>query len=140
MRLSATYGPGLKKQVVYDFVQKLLADPTKLAVLGDGSEIRDLSYIDDQVEGLLVLAEKAEYEGEVYNLGSGQGISITDLAAKIIKAMGLEASIVLEKAKLEKHHGHTWILDIKKAASLGHKPKTDFDTGLRKTIEWVTQQ
>lgn len=140
VRLSPTYGPGLKKQVVYDFIQKLMKNSKKLIVLGDGSETRDLSYIDDQVNGLLLLAEQARYEGEVYNLGSGQGITIASLASKIVELMELKSDIIFERKKHEKHHGQTWVLDIKKAKGLGHRPKIKFDDGLKKTIDWVRQQ
>ncbi len=140
VRLSATYGPGLKKQVVFDFIQKLMKDPTQLSILGDGSEIRDFCYVDDQVNGLLLLAKKAPYKGEVYNLGSGEGISVADLAKKIINFMGLKPKIIFEKTKQEKHHGHTWVLDITKARELGHQPQTSIDSGLEQTIKWVTRQ
>jgi UDP-glucose 4-epimerase len=140
VRLSATYGPSLKKQVVYDFIQKLLKDPKQLAIMGDGSEIRDFTYVDDQVAGLLLLAEKAEYVGEIYNLGSGAGISVADLAEKIAGHMELRPKISFEKSKSENHHGKSWILDIQKASGLGHLPKTQLDDGLRQTIEWVKSQ
>ncbi len=140
VRLSATYGPGLKKQVVYDFIQKLLKDPQNLSVMGDGSEIRDLTYVDDQVDGLLLLAERANYTGEVYNLGSGVGISVAELGKKIGQLMELNPQIILEKGRHEKHYAQNWVLDIKQVRQLGHLPKTPIDEGLRKTIAWAKSQ
>ena len=137
IRLFSTYGPALSKQVVYDLVQKLIRNPKVLLVKGDGSEIRDLTYIDDQIEGLLLLARKAKYEGEVYNLGSGIGISISDLALKIVKLMGIKPKIIYQKKDKEKYYGNAWIADISKVKSLKHHPKTSLDEGLKKTIEWI---
>lgn len=139
VRLFSTYGPQLNKQVVYDFIQKLLHNPKSLTICGDGSEIRDLSYIDDQVNGLLLLAQKGKFKGEVYNLGSGVGISISNLALKIAKLMNLKPRLVYQKQNKETHHGKIWIADISKVMSLKHIPKTSFDTGLKKTIDWVKQ-
>lgn len=137
VRLSATYGPGLKKQVVYDFIRRLIQDPHVLKIIGDGTEVRDLCYVDDQVDGLILLAKKAAYRGEIYNLGSGIGISVKDLAAAIAALLGIKPKISLELEKREKHHGQNWVLNIEKAKLLGHKPKVSLDEGLIKTIDWI---
>lgn len=140
VRLSATYGPGLKKQVIYDFIQKLMTDPHQLSVLGNGSEIRDFTYVDDQVDGILFLAGKAAYEGEVYNLGSGRGVSVAELAKKVADTMGLNPKIRFEQERSEEHHARVWVLNTKKVGELGHTAKVNLDEGLRKTIEWVKSQ
>jgi|SRR5579859_2503872 len=137
IRLFSTYGPQLRKQVVYDFVRELLRDPENFVVRGDGKEVRDLSYVSDQVDGILMLARKAAYTGEVYNLGSGVGISIADLAKRIAKLMDIKPKIHYKKEDKELHHGQVWVADISKTRRLGHVPKTQLDEGLRKTITWI---
>lgn len=140
IRLAATYGPGLKKQVVYDFIKKLLTNPDELPILGDGTEVRDLAYIDDQIDGLLLISQKAKYVGEVYNLGSGKGITIAQLAQTIASTMKLQPKIKYLTNQQENHHGHNWILNIQSASSLGHQPKIDLSEGIQRTIEWIKNQ
>lgn len=137
IRLFSTYGPYLYKQVVYDFIKSLLSDPMQLTIRGDGSEIRDLSYIDDQINGIIILGQKAAYTGEVYNLGSGKGISITELALKIAKILGIKPKLLYDKKMKEKHFGDTWIADVSKVKRFNHMPKTGIDNGLKKTIDWA---
>ena len=140
IRLFSTYGPQLEKQVVYDLIQKILHNPKILIIRGDGSEVRDLSYIDDQIGGLLLLSKKAKYKGEVYNLGSGVGISVKDLALKIAKLMRAKPEIIFKKENSDKYYGHTWIADISKISKLDYMPKTKLEDGLKKTIEWVMRK
>lgn len=137
IRLFSTYGPQLTKQVVYDLIKKILDNPEILIIRGDGSEVRDLNYIDDQINGLLLLSQKAKYSGEVYNLGSGVGISIADLAEKITKLMYVSPKIVYKKQSNEKYYGDKWVADISKVKNLKHHPKTSIEDGLRKTIAWI---
>lgn len=137
VRLFSTYGPGLYKQVVYDFIKELLQNHKLLTIRGDGAEVRDLSYIDDQISGLLLLGKRASYKGEVYNLGSGTEISIKDLASTIAKLMKLTPRITYQKKTKEKHHGKIWVADITKVKRLGHNPQITIPEGLKKTIKWV---
>jgi nucleoside-diphosphate-sugar epimerase len=140
IRVFSTYGARLRKQVVYDFINRLLENPHKLELIGDGQEIRDLTYIDDQIQGILALTENGDYKGEAYNIGSGTGTKIIDLAYEISKQMNLTPEIVCTVNKTEKHHGKIWIADIRKALALGYKPQINLEEGLKKTIQWVKSQ
>ena len=86
IRLFNVFGPGMRvsnhKNFIYDMIQKLLNNPKRIEVLGDGSQIRDYLYIDDVIDGLLIIAKKG-VPGEDYNLGSGIPVKILDLLKKI---------------------------------------------------------
>ena len=66
LRLFPTYGPKLRKQVVYDLIAKVHANPEELTILGDGEQVRDFIFVSDVVEAFLLVAESAPLRGETY--------------------------------------------------------------------------
>src|SRR5262249_53755076 len=66
-RLFSTYGPGLKRQLVFDTIAKLKENPAEISLYGSGSEGRDLSYVDDQARAIASLSEKVSPAGDIFN-------------------------------------------------------------------------
>ena len=88
-------------------------------------------------------AEIPESVGEAINLGSGQGISIGDLAEKILKLMDREVEILFDatRIRLQDHGIERLVADITKANDLlSWQPKTSLDDGLKQTIEWFSKR
>ncbi|HBL22519.1 MAG TPA: hypothetical protein DDZ40_00185 [Deltaproteobacteria bacterium] len=137
-RLFNVYGPLMAKYVIHDFVRKLKADPRSLRILGDGEQIRDYLYVSDAVRALLLLSEFGR-SGQVYNVGSGNPVRITDLARLITDELGLK-DVELEYTN-EKITGdiHQWYADSARLAALGFKPEVSFAVGLHKTITSLTE-
>ena len=122
--------------VILDFLRKLRKDPSVLEVLGNGKQIRDFTYVEDTVAGLLLLAVKGE-PCTAYNISSGSSCSITDLAQRVISARGLEGTTRVE------YTGSSWVGDaqrwevsIERLKSLGYTPKYTLGEGLKATISW----
>jgi UDP-glucose 4-epimerase len=94
-RLFNTVGPrqtGYYGMVVPRFVRQALAGEP-LTVYGDGNQSRCFCNVLDAVEALIILAESAEAEGEVFNIGDTNDITITNLARKIIELTGSSSAI-----------------------------------------------
>ena len=138
LRLFSVYGPYQKKQVIFDLIDKLHKDPNKLFVYGDGSEIRDFVYVEDVVNASLLVLEKGELKGEVYNVASGEPISIRNLAETIVKIIGLQPSIVFS-GQVRPGDPLRWEADITKIKETGYKLFINIEEGLRKTISWYSQ-
>ena len=130
-----------------------------LIIYGDGSQVRDYTYIDDIVEGTLLAIKKEKTKGAVYNLAKGEGISILNLAKKIIKLTGTKSKIRFAKKEeyrtIEKGlpYGITkkingkfiderkYIADISKAQKeLGYNPKITLEEGIIKTFQWIKER
>lgn len=62
-----------------------LIEGKPILVYGDGTQLRDFNYVDDVVEAMLIAAVHPEADGEVFNLGSGEYISLKDLAAMLVE-------------------------------------------------------
>ena len=85
LRLFSTFGPDLKRQVIYDTIKKIRS-LKKFKVIGSGNEKRNFSYIDDQVKSIMKLSKKIKKpKGDVYNIASGKTFSIKQILKKLIK-------------------------------------------------------
>jgi GDP-L-fucose synthase len=104
---------------------------------GTGKVSREFIYAADAAEGILLATEF--YNGsEPVNIGTGFEITIKDLTEKIVKLTGFKGKIRWDSSKPDGQPRRC--LDTSKAKNLfGFEAKTDFDTGLKKTIEWYKQ-
>jgi GDP-L-fucose synthase len=101
---------------------------------GDGSPTREFLYVEDAARGIVLATER--FDGsEPVNLGSGMEISIKDLVTLIARLTGFQGAIVWDK---DKPNGQPRrCLDVTRAeAFFGFKANMNFETGLKKSIEW----
>jgi dTDP-glucose 4,6-dehydratase len=133
-----TYGPYQKSNmeggVVSIFIRSLLEGKT-LDVFGDGTQTRDLLYVEDCAEFIVNASFTKKAVGEVINAGYGHDIAIKDLALLICKDV--------EKIRYVKHHHPQseipkLLCDHTKARKLlDWMPKTSLEDGIEKTKEWI---
>ena len=138
-RIFNTYGPGMRAddgRVVPAFITRALAG-RDLEVHGDGSQTRSFCYIDDMVEGLLLLF-RSRLSGP-FNLGNPEEVSILELARRIIRLCGSPSGIVhVERPPQDPGRRRPDISRIRR--ELGWQPRVPLDEGLRKTIEYYRAQ
>ena len=134
------YGPRMGRFVILDFLRNLQSDPHRLEILGTGLQVRDFAYVSDVVEGLLTLAANGD-PGEAYNISSGNGCTVADLAARIVAALGLTAETEI------RFTGESWVGDaqrwevsLDKIRGLGYSAEVGLDEGLRRTIRWFEER
>ncbi len=104
---------------------------------GDGSPTREFLYVEDAAEGIVQAAE--QYNGpEPVNLGSGQEISIKDLAETIADLTDFQGEIVWDTTKPNGQPRRA--LDVSRAKKyFGWEAKTSFPEGLRRTVAWFRE-
>jgi len=120
--------------VVPKFIELALKGKT-LEIHSDGLQSRDFSYIDNVVSANLLAVKSKKGIGEVFNIACGEKWTILDIAETIGR--------IIDK-KLKYHHTQTrkgdvrhTLADISKAKKmLGYKPITNFEEGMRKTVEY----
>ncbi len=137
------YGPGdnfeLKSShvipaLISKFYQAKINNLSEAEVWGTGKATREFLYVDDCAEAIVLATERYDKSFPI-NVGTGFEISIKDLAEKIKDIMGYSGTIFWNMSKPDGQPRR--YLDTSKAfKEFGFKAKTDFDTGLRKTIEW----
>jgi len=105
-----------------------------IEVWGTGKATREFLYVEDAAEGIILATEKYD-KPEPVNLGSGMEISIKDLVELICRLMNFKGEIKWDTTKLDGQPRRC--LDTNRAErEFGFKAKTDFETGLKKTIGW----
>lgn len=137
-----TYGPRQSARAVIPAII-IQAFSQKTIKLGSLHPVRDLTFVQDTVAGFIRASEVSESIGEVINLGHCSGISIGDLAKKILHLMNVDKPVEVEVQRIrpEKSEVLNLICDNKKADRiLSWKPTVSSDTGLQMTIEWLSNR
>ncbi len=135
LRLFSVYGPRQRKQVVFDLLSRLRADPTTLQVLGDGSQARDFCYVGDVVQAMLLMPTHAPAQGEAYNVAQGQAHTIADLVHALAAVCGLTPTVQWT-GSIRPGDAERWEVDISRLAALGYVPQTALPAGLAAIRDW----
>ena len=84
LRLTNTYGPRMRikdaRQTFLGWWLRQIVEGQTLQVFGDGQQIRDFNYVDDVVMALLLAAQQEKANGQIYNLGAPEAVSLIELA------------------------------------------------------------
>jgi GDP-L-fucose synthase len=119
-------------------VEATLKGDSEIIVWGDGSATREFLYVDDAARGIVMAAEN--YDGEEpVNLGSGFEISIKDLVAKIVRLTGFQGAVTWDTSKPNGQPRRRLNTD-RARKYFGFQAEIDFEEGLKRTIDWYTQQ
>ena len=129
------YGP-------YQFPEKLiplficnLMDGKKVPVYGDGMQIREWIFTEDHCRAIDLISQKGNV-GEAYNIGTGYRVPNLDVTQKLLELTGCDDSQI-EYVKDRVGHDRRYALNSQKLRmELGWEPKTSFEEGLAKTVEW----
>lgn len=138
LRCFPTYGPRQRKQVVYDLMLRMQAGDGALQVLGDGSQVRDLCFVEDVAKAALTVATRAPMRGEAWNVGSGRGMTIRELVDAIGDALGLKAKPTFT-GNVRPGDLEAMVADCTRLAQLGWKPVVPLEEGLKATLAWLRQ-
>jgi len=139
MRVANPYGPrqnpGRSQGVVAVFARKILAGEA-IEIWGDGRQIRDYLYIADVARAFRLAMASAS--SGVFNIGSGQGMSLNDLVKALERLSGRSARVTFRAPRSVDIAAV--VLDHARAtAVLGWRPGVALDDGLRQTLAWLAQ-
>jgi dTDP-glucose 4,6-dehydratase len=137
-RIFNTYGPRMRKgdgRVVPNFINQALTGED-LTIYGDGRQTRSFCFIDDLVDGILLLLEKGD--ADPVNLGNDLEVSILDFAQVILKLTGSSSKLCREPLPVDDPKVRQ--PDISKAKSLlGWEPRISLDEGIKRTIAFFKE-
>ncbi len=143
LRYFNIFGPRQDPSSPYSGVISLFArwmlDGQRPKVLGDGLQTRDFTYVANVVKAnLLALRSERPLNGEVFNVGTGQRISLLDLVNAINAALGTDLAPEFGPLRSGDVRDSLASLDRIQAA-LGYQPTVAFAEGLRRTLDWMKQ-
>jgi nucleoside-diphosphate-sugar epimerase len=134
-RYFTVYGPrGVENHAVIAMIARAFLGQSPFEVWGDGTQIRNWTYIDDIVEGTIRAGEKIN-DGTAVNLGTMERISVIDCAKMVCEFTGHKAEIKLRKDMPTGPLNRVADNSLAKRL-LGWEPKVPFREGLKRTIDW----
>jgi UDP-glucose 4-epimerase len=141
VRLFSVYGPGLKKQLIWDLCNKIAScNGNQIHLHGKGTEFRDWLYISDAVCLLNSVADCSSGNEKmiVVNGGSGIGITISDIAHSLVDAWGGDYKITFSG---ESRQGDpvSLIADVSLAKKIGFEAQVDISDGLTNVVRWYKE-
>ena len=122
--------------LIRKFIEAKRSGNGKVILWGSGAPLREFMHVDDFAKAVLVCMDKFDDSKQI-NVGSGQEVSIKDLAGKISKAVGFNGEISWDSSKPDGTMRK--VLDSSKIANLGWKPLISLDQGIASTVEWYLQ-
>ena len=134
------YGPAQSPdRVIPEIIARgLQGQPLRMT---KGTQTREFNYVEDLVDGFLLLLTTPGIDGELFNLGCGEEVSMRDLATRVLALLG--DPITAEFGALPERPTEIWRMhaDSSKARTrLGWSPRTSLDEGLARTIEWYRRE
>ncbi len=136
-RSSNNFGPFQYPEKLIPLFATNLIENKPVPVYGDGKQVRDWLFVEDQCEALdLVLHEGTP--GQIYNVGSHNEMFNIDVTKSILKMLN-KGDDLITYVKDRPGHDRRYAVDIKKIGELGWTPKHDFEAGIEKTVNWYVK-
>jgi UDP-glucose 4-epimerase len=142
LRLTNTYGPRLlvknNRQTAIGWLIRQAMDGETITIFGDGLQLRDFTYVDDAVDAFLMAGANDTANGQVFNVGAIEPISLRDLADLLIEVAGTGRYELVpfppERKAID--IGSIYVDDRKIRRVLKWRPQVDMREGLTRTIEF----
>jgi UDP-glucuronate 4-epimerase len=138
LRFFTVYGPRQRPDLAIHKFTKLIDADEPIPVFGDGRMMRDFTYIDDIIAGVMAAIDRCE-GFHIYNLGESRPVTLADLISEIENALGKKAKI--KRLPLQPGDVDRTYADVSLARSqLGYQPATDIAAGLARFVAWYRDQ
>jgi dTDP-glucose 4,6-dehydratase len=131
---SNNYGP-------YQFPEKLIPlfitnaiDRFPVPLYGDGGNVRDWLHVLDHCRAVDLLIERGQ-AGEVYNIGGGNEVANLDITRRILSLLDRPDTLIRHVPDRQ-GHDRRYCVDTSRLRALGWAPQADFESGLKRTVEW----
>jgi len=138
LRFFTVYGPRQRPDLAIHKFARLIEEGKPVPVYGDGTMMRDFTYIEDIIDGIVAAMDRCK-SYEIYNLGESRPVSVNGLIHELEIALGKKAVIThlpLQPGDVERTYA-----DVTKAErDLGYRPSTDIRTGLAAFVAWLREE
>jgi len=135
-----TYGPRQSARAVIPTIAGQLLAGTETLHLGSVEPVRDLTYVTDIVHGFILAAVTEGIEGQVFNLGTGRGVTIEELAEALKRIVGREVPIETDPERVRPLESEVMrLISCSQAARqrLGWEPKIPLEEGLARVVDFL---
>lgn len=133
-RIFSAYGPGLRRQVMWDVCHKAVIDKS-VTLQGTGAESRDFIHALDIAKALLLIGTSAPMQGEAYNVATGREVSISELSNLLLNTLEYEGATQFNGVVPEGNPSN-WQADVSKLSSIGFSPCVPLEKGTQIFANW----
>ena len=141
LRFFTVYGPKQRPDLAINKFTRLMLEGKEIPMFGDGTTSRDYTYVDDIVDGIIKSCEYTLNNKNVYeilNIGNSSPTSLKEMINTIAKVLDVEPKI--KQLPMQPGDVDRTFADISKAKKLiGYEPKTTFEEGIRKFVNWYKE-
>lgn len=138
LRFFTVYGPRQRPDLAIHKFAKIISDGGEIPFYGDGTTARDYTFVEDIVDGItksIVYLENHNKVYEVLNIGENQVVSLKEMLVEI--ETNLDRKAKLNRLPMQAGDVQKTNADITKAKKMvGYTPKTNFQNGIKKFVEW----
>jgi len=139
-RLANIVGARAQHSVVYDFINKLLKNPRRLKILGDGTQTKSYLDIEDCINAMLTGMNHSHSRVEIYNVGSEDQVNVREIADVVCEEMGLRDVEYVFTGGVDGGRGwkgdvKVMLLSIERIKRLGWKPTLNSCQAIRKAVK-----
>lgn len=139
LRYHTVYGPrGRPDMAIFKWIDALYHNKP-ITIFGDGTQTRDMTFVDDIVDGTLNASTANHISSDVFNLSSGRTVSMNYVLKKLEELTNKETKIIYEDFRTDDAkdtHGN-----IQKARqSINYNPKFTIEEGLGRTVNWYKEK
>lgn len=135
LRIFSVYGPGLKKQLLWDIYQKSKTNDI-ISLFGTGDETRDFIYIDDLVRIIHTILLKTSFKGEIFNVASGEETKVCDIAHLMISAFENKKELCFQ-GNQKPGDPTKWAVDISLLKKIVSHSLTPLSIGVKNYMHWL---
>ncbi|MEP7049196.1 MAG: GDP-mannose 4,6-dehydratase [Pseudomonadota bacterium] len=136
-----TYGPRQSARAIIPSLATQLLSKRPHIDVGSLDPVRDLTFVEDTVAGLVTIAETDAFMGKVVNIGTGEAVSIREIYEKLCDVVGYRAELRQDPARIRPQASEVMRLisdnSILRSAT-SWKPETNIHAGFAKTVEWLS--
>lgn len=142
LRPFSVYGPGLRKQLLWDICQRLASSSERLNLGGTGKEQRDWVHVEDLLQAMQLVLPVASQDVPVFNVGTGIGVPIRQNARLVIEAFVGDATKCQLTFDGQARPGDPscLIADCTRLRVLGFEPKRSLRKGIAEYVSWFRCQ
>ncbi len=140
VRFFSAYGPGLRKQLLWELGRRLASGEDEVVLAGSGQETRDFIHVDDAVDLMLGCAALSRGPAPLtLNGGTGAGITVREAGELLARALGATARIGFSG---EPRTGDpvSLVADTRRASEIGFAAQVPFADGIRRYAAWLKRQ
>lgn len=123
---------------VFDFAQKLSADPTTLHILGDGQQRKSYLYVGDCIDAMLMAIERAEGNVNIFNLGTEEYCQVRESAGWISERLKVSPRFTYSGGDRGWVGDNPFIfLETRRIRALGWQPRLSIKEAVKRTVDWL---